>query len=141
MRDLLRQAARVGVSVHVAHLDDPEMLGYYDRESSMIVLSLGMTHVQTRCVLAHELAHAMLGHTDSTGPAERRADQLAASMLISPEAYRRAEQIGHDESTIAAELGVTVEVVEDYRALCLQRLGDRTYLRPKMGRGQHLTLV
>lgn len=138
MRDLLRRAAGLGVSVHLAHLDDPELLGYYDQKVNIIVLAIGMTRVQTHCVLAHELAHAMLGHTHTSGPAERRADQLAASMLINADAYRRAESIAHDEASIAAELGVTIEVVRDYKRLCLQRIGDRTYLRPRLGRGQYL---
>lgn len=138
MRDLLRRAAGLGVSVHLAQIDDPELLGYYDRNLNMIVLALGMTRTQTQCVLAHELAHAMLGHTHTTGPAERRADQLAASMLIHPDDYRRAESLYSDIASIAAELGVTIEVVRDYQRLCLQRIGDRTYLRPRLGRGQYI---
>lgn len=136
MRDLLHDAAQLGISVHIAHLDDPDLLGYYDRAHSRIVLAIDMTMTQTRCVLAHELAHAMLGHTHSTGPAERRADRLAASMLITPHDYRHATLVADDPAGIAIELGVTVDVVHDYQRLCLQRIGERTYVTPRMGRGQ-----
>lgn len=127
MKELMDQAAILGVSVHVQHFDDPSRLGYYSASKNRIVLRMGMTIRETRCVLAHEIAHARLGHTCSGGPEERRADVIAASMMINPESYARAEAIDASAHSIADELDVTVDLVQVYREVCLQRLGQRTY--------------
>jgi len=129
IRELLLEAAALGVSVHVQHFDDSDLLGYYSREEARIVLRMGMTVRETRCVLAHEISHARLGHECSEGAEERRADIMAASMLIRPEDYARAESIDPDPNALADELDVTVSVIRDYQAMCLQRLGSRTYGR------------
>jgi len=133
--DLLREAHNMGITVHVAYLDAPR-LGYYDRALSQIVLAFGLSRIETTCVLAHELAHAQLGHTCTTGIVERRADQLAAAILINFDDYRRAEAICENLEDLADELGVTSDVVTDYQTLVLQRIGTSTYARPRMGRRQ-----
>lgn len=48
--------------------------------------------------------------------------------------YAEAEHVSEDAFHIAEELGVTVEVIDDYRAMCVQRLGERTYSRSARGR-------
>lgn len=77
-----------------------------------------------RCTLAHELGHAVLGHI--AGPhlpawvvekQERAADRWAAETLISEDDYRSAEQaLGPHPGAIAVELGVTVHLLEVWRA-------------------------
>ena len=94
MRELMIRAAELGVRVHVAHFsDDPELLGYYNKEQQMIVLRMGLTPFELRSVLAHELAHCLMGDECSTSANERRAERHAAQMLIAPEDYA-ADDLG-----------------------------------------------
>ena len=133
MRELMQIASRLGVRVHVAHIDNPNRLGFYSHKNRVIVLRLGLTPFELRSVLAHELIHASWGDecggTTDDKKMERRADRLAAEMLVSPEAYAAAEFLDPSPAAIADELGVTVEIIETYQSECLQRLGRRTYGR------------
>lgn len=132
MRELMKAAARMGVRVHVAAIDDdPDLLGYYSHEHMVIVLRLGLTPFEMRSVLAHELAHAFFGDSCSTGPTERRAQKYAAALLINADEYAAAEAIDPSPYAIADELRVTVELVQAYQEQCLQRLGNRTYGRTR----------
>lgn len=84
-----------------------------------ITLRLGMSDTATLCSLAHELGHAHYsdppGHH---GPMELRADRFAAKLLISPVEYALAESLyGPHPARLAAELGVTVNVLETWQAL------------------------
>ncbi|WEK60418.1 MAG: ImmA/IrrE family metallo-endopeptidase [Candidatus Microbacterium colombiense] len=115
--------------------------GGYDHTSSTIRLAPGMSVRTTTSVLAHELGHAVLGHTVSRDPKtrarqERCADEWAARALITPASYAAAEAArGTHRASLAFELGVTVELVDAYRRM-LQRIGDNTYVSPRMGTGQ-----
>lgn len=130
MRQLLQHASDLGVTVHVAHFDDdPTLLGYYNHEQQAIVLRFGLTPIEMRSVLAHELAHAFYGDICSAGLNERRASRRAAQLLISPEAYAAAEAIDPAPSAIAEELQVTTDLIDTYQEQCLQRLGKLTYGR------------
>ncbi len=135
MRELLRRAADEGLTVHACRLP-PGMLGCYEPDASRIWFDLGLTPAERRSVIAHELGHHFYRHRESTPRNERAADRYAASLLIDPEEYARLEPIHPDADTIADELQVTVKIVEAYRALVLARVGDVTYVRPRMGRGQ-----
>jgi Zn-dependent peptidase ImmA (M78 family) len=116
-------------------------LGGYDHASRSIRLDPGMSARTMRSVLAHELGHAALGHTVTTHDAlrrrqERQADAWAARLLITPAAYAAAEALrGTHRASLAFELGVTVELVIAFQDL-LQRVGDTTYLDPRMGARQ-----
>ena len=116
-------------------------LGGYRPQTATIRLSPGLSTRAASSVLAHELGHAVLGHapaSDSVTRAvqERRADEWAARLLITPEAYAAAEQArGTHLASVAFELGVTVEIVTAYRRL-LQRTETATYQDARMGRGQ-----
>lgn len=130
MQELLRIAGRMGLRVHMAHLDDePNLLGYYNHENRVIILRMSLTPFELRSVLAHEISHAFYGDECSDGPQERRAERHAAAMLISPEAYAAAERLDPHPAAIADELHVTQDIVETYQQQCLQRLGERTYGR------------
>ncbi|MEJ6554071.1 ImmA/IrrE family metallo-endopeptidase [Microbacterium esteraromaticum] len=140
MTAALQEMAEVlGVAIEyepLAHRD-----GEYRHDLKLIRLREGMTLRMERSILAHELAHAVFGDAPSAyGPVnakqERRADEWAALRLINVEAYRDAEQRwdGH-VGAMAYDLGVISRLVETYRSLLL-RLGDTTYLEPRMGAGQ-----
>lgn len=75
--------------------------------------------VTTRCTLAHELAHMWLGHpAPASGRQELQADRFAARLLVSPVEYELAERIFDARAQlIAAELGVTVELLGVWRGL------------------------
>lgn len=74
-------------------------------------------------VLAHEWAHAILGHEGPQSEREEgRADMVAAGILICPGAYRRLELMhGSDTATIAWELGVTERLVRAFRGALAAR--------------------
>jgi len=134
MRDLLGVAAGYGVRVEFCHIDDAN--GYYDQEAARVYVDLALTPDERRSTVAHELGHVHHGHTcgggrDST--VERQARAYAAYLLVHPLDYAEAENVSEDAFHIAEELGVTVEVIDDYRAMCVQRLGDRTYGRSPRG--------
>lgn len=132
MRELMRIASEMGVRVHVAAIDDdPDLLGYYVHQRSMIVLRLGLTPFEMRAVLAHELGHCYFGDMCGNGPQERRAERYAATLLINPGDYAAAEAIDPSPHAIADELRVTASLVETYQEHCLQRLGGRTYGRSR----------
>jgi len=114
MASLMEEAKRLGVRVHLAHLDDP-FLGLYDDAESRIYLRLGMPMAEVKETLAHELAHAYYRHPCSSGPHERNADRRGAWLLVDPDAYAAAERISSDVWFIAEELGLTPSVVENYQ--------------------------
>lgn len=91
--------------------------GEYRHSAGLIILNPRLTAVQQRCTLAHELGHAHFGDTITDERIERRADQWAARLLVSPAAYARAESItGGSSAALARELGLTRQIVLAYRA-------------------------
>lgn len=104
------------LGVTVAEHTGGEKGRYYGHGLISIRADLG--YINRRCTLAHELAHAALGHRpDATGwlraRQERAADQWAANRLIDTDAYRAAEQQhGPHPGAIAAELEVTTHMVK-----------------------------
>lgn len=113
----------------------------YEPRTATIRVTPGLSARATSSVIAHELGHAMLGHTPTADPSirarqERRADEWAARLLIDADAYAEAERArGTHPASLAYDLGVTVEIVTAYQRL-LRRVGDTTYVGPRMGRGQ-----
>lgn len=131
MRALIKEAARLGVTISLAHLDeiDESLLGYYDHDSSEVVVEISLTQAQKKAVIAHELGHAFYSHECGSKRNERQANRYAAELLVDPVLYAEAERINDSCESIARELEVTPEIVKDYRLYCLQRLGHRTYGR------------
>lgn len=137
MRRMLAIARQLDYEVHISDIEDePDLLGYTVPEERVIVLRLGMTHNQTRAVLAHELGHAYYGHTCDSPANERQAEAFAATILIDPASYAELEQINADAHYIADELSVTVDLVHAYRAHCLTKLRGVSYAFARMGAGQ-----
>lgn len=93
--------------------------GLYDDDHRTIYLNSSLTSWQELSTLAHELSHAH--HRDRPTSnrrlhqaREHRADVEAAMTLINPLDYARAERYATDAGAIAAELGVSVWVVEAF---------------------------
>lgn len=136
MRELLAHAARLGVSVHVAHLPEPYR-GWYDVDSARVLYDFDLTPIEQQCVLAHELGHVHHGHECEDNPMhERKADIYAARLLIHPAEYAELERVNPDQHHLADELGVTVDLVRVYETHCLTRLRGVTYARSRLGVGQ-----
>lgn len=135
MRRLLAIAARYGLEVHGAHLNDGK-LGCFIPDLRRIYFDLSLPMPERRTVLAHEIAHAHYGHDCDSEANERQADAFAAELLIDPEWYAELERINHDANWIAEEMNVAPYAIEDYRRYCLQRFGDVTYANARMGAAQ-----
>ena len=94
-------------------------LALWDEQTRTIITAPGLLHRQRRCVIAHELAHAVNGDTHSPPDTiaalkrERRADTIAAGWLLTPDAVAIALAIAPDSlSAAAAELEVTDRILE-----------------------------
>ncbi|RUQ07047.1 ImmA/IrrE family metallo-endopeptidase [Microbacterium sp. HSID17254] len=140
MRGKLEDIAdALGVTIEYAELVTRD--GEYRHDLKRIRLRVGMTLRKETCALAHELAHAVWGDVPSKfGPVnakqERRADEWAALILITPERYRAAEERwdGHT-GAMAYDLGVTTKIITAFQRV-LARIGDTVYVDPHMGEGQ-----
>lgn len=138
---LLDLADSLGVRIEYTHLP-ASIDGEYIHGMKLIRLRRGMAARHHRSVLAHELGHAAFGDTPSKfGPVhakqERRAEEWAALRLIPVDDYRRAEHIHHGHAgAIAIDLGVMTSTVQAFQGM-VERLGDATYVDPRMGAGQY----
>lgn len=112
------------------------MIGCYVPDLARIYFDLGITLPERRSAIAHELGHAHFGHDCDDPASERQADTYAATLLVEPEWYAELEQINHDAEWIADEMNVAPWIIVDYRKYCLQRLGEATYTRARLGMGQ-----
>ncbi|WP_282204487.1 ImmA/IrrE family metallo-endopeptidase [Kitasatospora fiedleri] len=85
--------------------------GIWSPERHAVVVADGLTPIEERCVLAHELEHVLAGDSGCGGTAglqaERRAETRAARKLIALSDWARARQWAADEHELAAELNVT----------------------------------
>ncbi len=86
--------------------------GIWSPRHRVVILATGLTIVQERCVLAHEIEHINAGDAScGSGPvsmkAERRADRAAARKLIALSDICAASQWATSEHELAADLQVT----------------------------------
>lgn len=122
MQELYNEAEALGVTIVEALLPEG-VRGEYVHKERLIKLTKGMSERQKRSTLAHELGHAFHGHTKPQNGADRRrqerqANDYAARLLITPEAYAAAERIhGCHVGGLAHSLGVTPAVVQSWRSL------------------------
>lgn len=93
-------------------------LALWDETTRTILASPGLLHRQRRCVIAHELAHAVNGDTHApiddvaARKRERRADLTAAGWLLDSAAVRTALAVSPDSlSAAAADLDVTPRIL------------------------------
>lgn len=136
--DMWNLAADLGLSVVESR--GAHRSGYHPGDRTIHLRPGGRGRVQ-RSVLAHEIAHHVLGHRPTDigvlrARQERAANEWAALILITPDAYAAAEQLrdGHP-SAIACDLHVADELVIIYRSLLL-RTDLGVYVDPRMGAGQ-----
>jgi hypothetical protein len=112
---LFAHCADLGLEVEWADLGEYRR-GEYRRDGHRIILNLRLTRSQATATLAHEIGHHMFGDACSTPPAERRAWEYGAAMLITPAEYAAAEDlVGHHLAALAVELGVTPKLIEAWR--------------------------
>lgn len=97
--------------------------GWYDHNRRIISTRRGQSIGQYKSVLAHELGHAHYGDTP-TGNGhydqrqERRADEYAARLLISPVEFEAAAAWHHGHlPAIADELEVTKHLLKTWQTL------------------------
>lgn len=97
--------------------------GWYDHQRRVISTRRGQSIGQYKSVLAHELGHAHYGDTP-TGNGhfdqrqERRADEFAARLLISPVEFEAAATWHHGHlPAIADELEVTKHLLKTWQSL------------------------
>ena len=118
--DLHRLAESMGVTLR-RHNGGKK--GWYDHATRTISTRRGMSIQQYRSVLAHELGHAVHGDTP-TGNGhfdqrqERRADEYAAQLLITPADFETAAIWHHGHlPAIADELEVTKHLLKTWTTL------------------------
>ncbi|WP_413316879.1 ImmA/IrrE family metallo-endopeptidase [Agrococcus sp. 1P02AA] len=120
LSDLLRLCRQLGVRVDSAPLP-AGWLGAYDHARRRILLTVGLTPVEERSVLAHELGHAVFMHAGASDAAERAAERFAARLLIDPLQLASVCAWARDDQEIAEALDVTPDVVRAYREHVLGR--------------------
>ncbi len=103
------------------------MNGYYCDALGLIVLHDKLNARQRLCTLQHELIHAHYHDTGCGGIAGLRAElrtrRETALTLIGPIEYQLAETVYDGEAySMAVELGVTMQVLKDYRTLLERRI-------------------
>jgi Zn-dependent peptidase ImmA (M78 family) len=127
---LRRLADRLGVDVHSEVIPDKGLCGYYEAWRNAIVIDRTMTYRQKRCTLVHELVHWSYGdffhRSVIDSRLETRARRETASLLVDRSEYAQAEiEYDGEPRSIAIELDVTLQIIEDYRDMVLAPMRDQ----------------
>ena len=88
--------------------------GAYDSREDTILLKPGLGPLQRRSTLAHEAAHATLGHHGHCPRQEHAAEELAASWLIQDREFMAATMVHDRVQAVADELNVLPRDVVAY---------------------------
>lgn len=99
------------LGIEVIHRPIKSACGLWLPDHNLIVIRSGMRRIHDRSTLAHEIAHAELGHTDDRPLHEKRADMFAAEYLVAEPEARRAAAIVPDIHGLAFELCVSVRIL------------------------------
>ncbi len=119
--ELHRNAESMGLTI-VSYRLPRDTCGLYDDRRKLILLADWLNQRQRRCTLCHELIHAK-HHDSGCGTqyglkCERRCRRETALVLISPVNYGMVEQVYEGNTwMMSVELGVTIQVLNDYRQL------------------------
>lgn len=95
--------------------------GLYVPVVRTILISTRFDYAIQRVALAHQLGHAALGHPlildqPKTPEQERRADEWAATQLLTPEAFLSAQESHHDDlDAMAEQLAVTPGIIRIWK--------------------------
>ncbi|MBB2957010.1 ImmA/IrrE family metallo-endopeptidase [Pseudoclavibacter helvolus] len=96
--------------------------GMWLPDQGVILLKLRMRSLMERNVLAHEIAHAVLGHgfqecgTTGEGRQEHRANSLAATWLVDDDHLRDLQRTYDDPGRWCAELSITPAILRAHLA-------------------------
>lgn len=116
--DMRRAIVHLPVTVSSAILPDG-LWGCYDASTDVILIDRRLTYTAKRCTLVHELLHWQHGDTgcsNNRSKQERRARTQTALTLVDPAELALLEHMYDDDLwSIADELNVTMQVLEDYR--------------------------
>lgn len=97
------------------------LCGLYCDALRLVIVDNRLLDHQKLCTLCHELVHARHGDPGCGAigaKAERRTRKETALWLVNPAEYASAERLyDGDPYLIACELGVTMQVVNDYRQI------------------------
>ena len=99
------------LGIEVIHRRIRSAAGLWLPDYNAIVIRSGMRRIHDRSALAHEIGHAVLGHTDDRPLHERRADVFAAEHLVLEHEAIAAYPAVSDIHGLAFELCVSVRIL------------------------------
>ena len=108
-----------------------------DRSGAVVMLRRGLTQVERRCALAHELAHVERGggseHPDPVvrRREEARVDRIAAARLVPADELAAWLARRGDEPTTARDVADEWRVTTEYAALALDVARELARTSPK----------
>jgi Zn-dependent peptidase ImmA (M78 family) len=107
------------MNIPIIYSNMTALAGLWLPAAKVILLKTGMHKIHERSVLAHELAHAELGHTferqeDLHQTNEHAANAHAAKNLVDPRRYFCALQQSNNHADWARACNVTLEIVEHF---------------------------
>lgn len=119
--DPFEHAQQLGIAIK--HRRSMRYNGLWVPDFRTILLRRGMTAIQERSVLTHELGHACLGHRDLHNPKQhRQANVWAVHHLIDESDFHAVRRLSSDPNVWAYELGVTLELLEVFCSLKMTQL-------------------
>lgn len=128
-RDMTYGAMRraiIGLPVTVSSALLPDGLwGCYDAATEVILIDRRLTYTAKKCVLTHELLHWKHGDdgcANDRSKQERRCRTQTALLLVDQVELALLERMYEYEWQIADELGITTQVLEDYRQVMAERV-------------------
>lgn len=127
---LKRYAESQGIEVVERRLPTGWPHALYIPGLNTIYLEADQPHCCKRVNLAHELGHAILGHSRPQTTwwetrQELQADVFAACVLINADDYARLEKIYDSDTAIADELEVTLHLLEVWKTTQKQQFGQQ----------------
>ncbi|MDE2100822.1 MAG: ImmA/IrrE family metallo-endopeptidase [Patescibacteria group bacterium] len=125
--DPFEHADQLGLTILYGRLRASNGLWIPDHRT--IILQPRMRAIQERSVLAHEIAHADLGHRDNRAKHEVLADRYAAEHLIDLQKYRELVQWTPDVARLSLELGVTTKLMQVYANVHRHDLNELDFTR------------
>ena len=102
------------LGIEVIHRPIRHANGMWLPDYNVIVIQSGLRVLHDRSTLAHEIAHAMLGHTDDREKHERQADAFASELLIHPDECELAQRHCRDVHELALELQVATPLLAQW---------------------------
>ncbi len=97
--------------IEVIHRPIRTANGFWIPERNLIVIKSGLRAVHDQSSLAHEVAHATLGHSGQIPKQEVQADRLASSKMIDLDECREVMKWAPDAHRLAQELGVSTRLM------------------------------